>query len=164
MAAAGDAAQQELALGIAEVLLPFTLENQQAVDLLPPGAIVPSQATYWCVEGASFALTKLVSGGGCGRQAASSWRLQQLNAVKETMPSHHSDPRYAFGICLAALDRAAAYATSGTTQSFQVKLWQRLDSCKARWVELYVENTGEDVPEDWLGGNKGGGIEWKELA
>ena len=77
--------------------------------------------------------------------------------VKGTMPAHHSDPRYAYGLCLAAAERVAARAEA-VAEVAQAPLQQKLLACRARWTELYMAQAA-DVPEPWLGDGKGG-IEW----
>ena len=41
----------------------LSFPNTKAVDVLPPGALVPSQGVYWVIEGAAFVLMKLASRG-----------------------------------------------------------------------------------------------------
>ena len=83
------------------LLLPLTMETEP-VEQLPPGAVKPAQAAYWVTEGAAFALLMLCGGGPAAAAAAGG------NSVTPTMPAHHSDPRYAYGMCILALRRAEA--------------------------------------------------------
>jgi hypothetical protein len=75
--------------------------HAQAVAL---SSSLRTQGVYWTIEGAAFVLMKLASRGSGAQQ----WRRRPLHAVKDTMPAHHSDPRYAWGLCRAVLDRVAA--------------------------------------------------------
>ena len=142
--AVGPAGDEGIARRICEVLVPLTVE-EQLVDVLPPGAVSPAQAVNWVVEGAAFALTKLASGGRA--------LPKRMHTVNNTMPAHHSDPRYAHGLLLSAVQRVAP-GPLGATGALAPML-----AAKGRWEAMYEEQA-QDVPEPWLGGGKGGGIEW----
>ena len=96
--AVGPEGDAGIARRICEVLVSLTVE-EQLVDVLPPGAVSPAQAVNWVVEGAAFALTKLASGGRA--------LPKRMHTVPNTMPAHHSDPRYAHGLLLSAVPRVA---------------------------------------------------------
>ena len=74
------------------------------------------------------------------------------------MPAHHSDPRYAFGICKLALRRAQAGAPRAAVAAAVLEESVAAGAAE-RWEALYAE-ASESVPEPWLGGDRGGGIEW----
>ena len=129
------------------LLLPLTMETEP-VEQLPPGAVKPAQAAYWVTEGAAFALLMLCGGGPAAAAAAGG------NSVTPTMPAHHSDPRYAYGMCILALRRAEAGGGGVVLAAI------RAAGAVERWHELY-EEASMDVPDPHLqDGKLGGGIEW----
>ena len=89
------------------------------------------------------------------RRLASGGRAlpKRMHTVANTMPAHHSDPRYAHGLLLSAVQRVAP-GPLGATGALAPML-----AAKGRWEAMYEEQA-QDVPEPWLGGGKGGGIEW----
>ena len=129
----GSAALSTITEQICGLLLPLTMETEP-VEQLPPGAIKPAQAAYWVTEGAAFALLMLCDGPGAAVGADGS-----ASGVAPTMPAHHSDPRYAYGMCLLALRRAECAAKRRDSKS-EVLLQAFHDAgAPERWRQLYHE-------------------------
>ena len=103
------------------------------------------------------------------------------------MPSQHSDARFAFGFCLLALRRATAGGGGAVGQAVLPLLrasearWRELYllrrvytpssksiSCRLLFGRFLTDSfpwsryadASADVPEPWLGGEHGGGVEW----
>lgn len=140
-------ARGDTALGvqICALLLPATTAPEPA-DMLPPGSVRPAQGAYWVSEGAAFALVKLCSDANTPAPGS---------CVTPTMPSQHSDARFSFGLCLLALRRAQAGGGGAVGRA----VLPLLQASEAKWKKLYAV-ASTDVPEPWLGGDKGGGVEW----
>ena len=118
---------------VCALLLPLTMETEP-VEQLPPGAVKPAQAAYWVTEGAAFALLMLCDGPGAATGADGS-----ATSVAPTMPAHHSDPRYAYGMCLLALQRAvSAERRSGNGSHVLLEAMHAVGAEK-RWRDLYDE-------------------------
>lgn len=137
----GDAA---LGRQLCELLLPVTCAPEPA-EVLPPGFVRPAQAAYWVSEGAAFALLKLCS----------DTSTVVGNCIAPTAPCQHSDARFAPGFCLLAV-RRAEMGGGGVVGEAVLPL---LRASLSAWQNLY-EVASADVPEPWLGGNLGGGVEW----
>jgi hypothetical protein len=116
---------------ICGLLLPLTLETEP-VEQLPPGAVKPAQAAYWVTEGAAFALLMLCDGPGAAIGTDGS-----ASGVAPTMPAHHSDPRYAYGMCLLALRRAESAAQRHDNNSDVLLHAIRAVGAAERWRQLY---------------------------
>jgi hypothetical protein len=150
---------QALGVQICELLLPVVCAPEPA-ESLPPGFVRPAQGAYWVTEGAAFALLKLCSGSGnisssSGGHAQGGMAASAGNCVAPTMPSQHSDARFAFGFCELAVRRAEA-GGGGAVGKAVLPL---LRESQPRWQKLYAAASA-DVPEPWLGGRLGGGVEW----
>ena len=116
---------------ICDLLLPLTMETEP-VEQLPPGAVKPAQAAYWVTEGAAFALLMLCDGPGAAAGAHGS-----ASGVAPTMPAHHSDPRYAYGMCLLALRRAERAAQRRGNESDVLLQAIHAVGAAERWRQLY---------------------------
>lgn len=84
-----------------------------------------------------------------------------LLVMQNTMPAHHSDPRFAWGLCRAMLDRVSVDGNGGAGGS-GAELGRRLESCRGKWEALY-HAAGQDVPDPWLGPSnplKLPGVDW----
>ncbi len=133
-----------LGMQICKLLIPVTCAPEPA-ESLPPGYVRPAQGAYWVSEGAAFALLKLCSDA----------RSLAGNCIAPTAPSQHSDARFAPGFCLLAV-RRAEMGGGGVVGAAVLPL---LRATLPRWQELY-KIASADVPEPWLGGDLGGGVEW----
>ena len=135
---------EALGIQICKLLLLATYAPEPA-DALPPGFVRPAQGAYWVSEGAAFALLKLCSDASTAVG----------NCVAPTAPCQHSDARFAPGFCLLAM-RRAEMGGGGVVGKAVLPL---LRASLGRWQELYAAASA-DVPEPWLGGDLGGGVEW----
>ena len=133
-----------LGVHICKLLLPVTCAPEPA-DSLPPGFVRPAQGAYWVSEGAALALLRLCSDAS----------TVDGNCVAPTMPSQHSDARFAPGFCLLAMRRAEAGGGGVVGQAVLPMLHATLP----RWQQLYALASA-NVPEPWLAGKLGGGVEW----
>lgn len=116
---------------ICDLLLPLTMETEP-VEQLPPGAVKPAQAAYWVTEGAAFSLLMLCDGPGAAAGTHGS-----ASGVAPTMPAHHSDPRYAYGMCLLALRRAETAAQRRGDESDVLLQAIHAAGAAERWRQLY---------------------------
>ena len=130
--AAADSGIVNMQKQICALLLPLTMDIEP-VERLPPGAVKPAQAAYWVTEGAAFALLMLCEGPGAAAGANGT-----AAGVAPSMPAHHSDPRYAYGMCLLALRRAESTAQRRDKGSDVLLNAMHAVGAAERWRQLYA--------------------------
>ena len=151
-------------------MIPLTFQDSR-LEELPVGLMGGSPGQMgtmvrWTAENAAFALLALAS------SPSSLERPRQLqrqavkgNTLLHTTPAHHSDPRYAPGICLLAVQRAQAAANGGdntVTSNEAQDVLQMLVEASPRWqAELdAMARDPETTPEPWLLLERSHGLEW----